>query len=44
MAHTKDDVITSMKYAIAGGLELSIKSSGHCYSGNCMRAESLPTP
>ena len=41
MANNASDVVLAIKYAAAHDLEISIKSTGHCYSGNCMGEGSL---
>lgn len=35
------DVVAAMRFAVRHHLLLSVKSSGHCYSGNCMVSDSL---
>ena len=41
MAATELDVVNAMRFVSQNNLELSVKSTGHCYSGNCMRPGSF---
>ena len=41
MAETAADVQAVVSFAFARNLLLSVKSTGHCYSGNCMSDDSL---
>lgn len=38
---TADDVVSALTFAHHHGLALSVKSTGHCYSGNCMAPQSF---
>ena len=38
---TAADVVAALKFASHHGLALSVKSTGHCYSGNCIAPRSL---
>ena len=40
-ATTKEDVISIVKFVASHNLLLSIKSTGHCYSGNCVQDDSF---
>ena len=41
MAASEADVAQAVAFAAASNLAVSVKSTGHCYSGNCMSAGSL---
>eukprot|EP00756_Hemistasia_phaeocysticola_P018458 Hpha_TRINITY_DN15596_c3_g3::TRINITY_DN15596_c3_g3_i1::g.105298::m.105298 len=41
MAQTAADIQQGVRFGVAHNLDISVKSSGHCYSGNCMKAGSF---
>ena len=40
-ASSQDDIVAVVNFCRANNLLLSIKSTGHCYSGNCMSQDSI---
>jgi len=41
MAQNASDVVAAVQFAAGASLAISVKSTGHCYSGNCMSKGSL---
>jgi len=41
MAQTPGDIQAGVNFSVAHNLDVSVKSSGHCYSGNCMKPGSF---